>query len=371
MRAPSRGGRARAATRPRRGRLRSPRVISARRRGAARRRGKPADTRTGPGSAPPAGIERGRLPWTPSRSSLSPAAKGLRIRRWQAERRPRSHVGNHRTRLIGCIGWKTNMAHPCPPCRPRPGWYRPDPMRPAALLLLVAAGCTRPAAPAWHVRNGFIRDEQGRAVILRGANLSDAHKRPPSASTSISSRTSSVSGRRGDSTPSGSSPSGPRSSRKRADTTTPISTHWHSVPSGRERRGSRWSSTCTRTCMAKASASTELPDGRVMLHATPAYRPTSPWFENVFDPQRRGVRGRLLCIGRHAVALHRGLAARRAAPGGIPSVIGFDILNEPAWGTHDPSAYDTIRCSRCTSASSRRSGPSRRSGSPSSSRGRA
>ncbi len=38
-----------------------------------------------------------------------------------------------------------------------------------------------PAAPppTWHVSNGFLRDAEGRAVVLRGANVSGKNKNPP------------------------------------------------------------------------------------------------------------------------------------------------------------------------------------------------
>jgi endoglycosylceramidase len=48
-----------------------------------------------------------------------------------------------------------------------------------ALLVVSCGSGPQPASPAWSVSGGFIRDPQGRAVIMRGANVSGRHKFPP------------------------------------------------------------------------------------------------------------------------------------------------------------------------------------------------
>jgi endoglycosylceramidase len=49
---------------------------------------------------------------------------------------------------------------------------------PLALGLVLLAGCGK-SPPGWHVRGNFLRGPDGRAAILRGANVSGAQKAPP------------------------------------------------------------------------------------------------------------------------------------------------------------------------------------------------
>lgn len=52
----------------------------------------------------------------------------------------------------------------------------------ALLTLALLSSCAPPTPappPRWSVKDSFIRDPEGRAVILRGANVSGRHKEPP------------------------------------------------------------------------------------------------------------------------------------------------------------------------------------------------
>jgi endoglycosylceramidase len=62
---------------------------------------------------------------------------------------------------------------------------RTAPLASSVALLALVSGCGEPAAPAStpppsiHVANGFVRDLEGRALLLRGMNLAGAHKQKP------------------------------------------------------------------------------------------------------------------------------------------------------------------------------------------------
>jgi endoglycosylceramidase len=62
----------------------------------------------------------------------------------------------------------------------------PSPLGGAVVALLLTSACSAPSEvvapvpqPGLHVRGGFIRDEDGRALLLRGLNLAGSHKVTP------------------------------------------------------------------------------------------------------------------------------------------------------------------------------------------------
>ena len=48
-----------------------------------------------------------------------------------------------------------------------------------ALALVLAVSCSSGPPPPYYVENGFLRDSDGRALVLHGANVSGRNKFPP------------------------------------------------------------------------------------------------------------------------------------------------------------------------------------------------
>ncbi|NVB84597.1 MAG: cellulase family glycosylhydrolase [Kofleriaceae bacterium] len=213
----------------------------------------------------------------------------------------------------------------------------------AWLGLLVLAGCgdSQPAAPRWHVADDYLRAPDGRAVILRGANL-------------------------------GSQKFAPYLDDK--------------TPADYARARDEWGFNSLRFVMTWAAVE-PMPDvyddtyldGVVErmrwahdagLHVVldmhqdiygegfgfdgaprwtcdesryAAFVPVEPWFLNAVDPNVTACVDEFYTradLREHFVAAWHHVAERLV---GEPAVIGFDVLNEPNWGTYPIFQFETDR----------------------------
>jgi endoglycosylceramidase len=210
-------------------------------------------------------------------------------------------------------------------------------------LLLVGCSSDPGGIPqSWHVSGGFLRDAQGRAVILRGVNLSGAQKSAPYIDDK--------------------------------------------QPADWQRIRNDWGMNAVRFVMTWAAV--EPDEGRyddayldkvaermrwaqsyglvvvIDMHEDifgegfgfdgaprwacdearyAAFVPTTPWFANAVD------RNVMACVDdfytradrqQHFVAAWRHVAERLAAE---PAVIGFDVLNEPLWGSYSILTFEHDR----------------------------
>jgi len=209
------------------------------------------------------------------------------------------------------------------------------------LLAVVACGDSEPARARWHVANGFLRAPDGRAVILRGANL-------------------------------GGQKFAPYLDDKQ--------------PADYQRMRDAWGMNSLRFVMTWAAVEPQTGmyndaylDGVVErmrwahdagIHVVldmhqdiygegfgfdgaprwtcdearyAAFMPVEPWFLNAVDPSVTACVDEFYTradLREHFVGAWRHVAERLA---GEPAVIGFDVLNEPNWGTYPLFMFENDR----------------------------
>lgn len=222
---------------------------------------------------------------------------------------------------------------------------RPGPLHLLVLatsFALVACAADAPPTPAYHVEQGLIRDSLGRAVILRGVNLSGDHKRSPTSAFTARPKLAAVSERWG--------MEGLRflvswtalepergvydeayltALRQRLDWAAAhgllvvLDMHQDVYGEGFGGNGApRW--TCDEAEYA-------------------AHVPKSPWFLNYQSPPVMRCFDQL--YGDATRRADFAAAWRRLAQAFAdhPAVLGFDPLNEPHWGTHPVFSFERER----------------------------
>lgn len=209
------------------------------------------------------------------------------------------------------------------------------------LATIALASCAKDPAPAWHVANGALRAPDGRAVILRGANLGDQKMAPylddkqPADYQSLRDLW------------------GMNAIR--------FVMTWAAVePSPGTYDDAYLDQVAERLQWASASNLSVVLDMHEDVYGEgfgfdgaprwacdearyAAFVPQDPWFLDTQDPNV------MACVDdfytaadrqQHFVDAWHHVAARLA---GEPAVIGFDVLNEPAWGTYPIFQFERDR----------------------------
>jgi endoglycosylceramidase len=213
----------------------------------------------------------------------------------------------------------------------------------ALAWIVVIAGCgDAPAPQSYHVRAGFLRDPDGRAVIMRGVNLAGAHKYPPYLDDKQPAdyervRTDwSMNGLRFLMTWSAVEPEPGRYDDAYLDAVAErlawanaagllvvLDMHQDIYGEGFGFDGApRW--TCDEAHYA-------------------AFTLESPWFLNSVDPEVQACFDELYTLPerRSAIAAAWRHVAERL--GDAPAVIGFDPMNEPSWGSYPIFQFERDR----------------------------
>ena len=213
----------------------------------------------------------------------------------------------------------------------------------AAVFLVTAAGCHDAAEPArWHVRAGVLRAPDDRAVVLRGVNLSGAQKSAPYLDDKQ-----------------------PADYQRLRDAwgfnAIRFIMTWAAVEPAEGRYDDAYlDGVADRLAWADASGLSVVLDMHEDIYGEgfgfdgapswtcdasryAAFVPKTPWFINATDPQVTA------CVDdfythadrrQHFIDAWAHVAARLAH---APAVIGFDILNEPNWGTYPVFQFEPDR----------------------------
>lgn len=215
-------------------------------------------------------------------------------------------------------------------------------MRPAfACALLLVAGCGN-SAPGWHVGGGFLRAPDGRAAILRGVNLSGAQKNAPYLDDKVEADWD----------------------RVRADwgmNAIRFVMTWSAVEPELGRFDDAYlDSVAARMAWAEAAGLAVVLDMHEDVYGEgfgfdgaprwtcdearyAAFMPQMPWFVNTVDPNVEACVDGLYeraDLHQQFVDAWRHVARRLAAS---PAIVGFDVLNEPEWGSYSIFQFEQDR----------------------------
>jgi endoglycosylceramidase len=211
----------------------------------------------------------------------------------------------------------------------------------AVAFAVAVTGCGK-TAPQWHVDGGFLRAPDGRAVILRGVNLSGAQKNAPYLDDKTAADYD----------------------RVRSDwgmNAVRFVMTWAAVEPDEGRYDDAYlDAVAERLGWAQAAGLSVVLDMHEDVYGEgfgfdgaprwscdaaryAAFVPQMPWFVNTLDPNV------IACVDgfyeraelqQHFVDAWRHVAARL---GGAPAVVGFDVLNEPEWGSYSIFDFEQDR----------------------------
>jgi len=212
----------------------------------------------------------------------------------------------------------------------------------ALIAIALVTGCGESAPPTWHVSAGFLREPDGRAAILRGANISGAQKYAPYLD---------------DKTPAD-------YVRARAEwgfNAARFLMTWAAVePAEGVYDDAYLDAVAERIGWAAAADMVVILDMHQDIYGEgfgfdgaprwtcdeahyAAFVPQEPWYLNAANAEVQACVDEFYASDERRaqfVGAWRHVAERLA---GVPGVIGFDILNEPTWGTYPLFEFEQDR----------------------------
>lgn len=208
----------------------------------------------------------------------------------------------------------------------------------AVACAVLAAACTSSSPPHWHVSGNALRDPDGRAVILRGVNLSGAQKNTPY----LDDKTLADYQRVRDAW-------GFNAIR--------FLMTWSAVePAQGQYDDAYLDQVAERIGWAQQSGLVVILDMHEDVYGEgfgfdgaprwtcdesryAAFVPQTPWFLSNFDPNVEACVDDFYTMREKQFAAAWAHVAQKLAK--VDGVIGFDVLNEPGWGTHPIFKFET------------------------------
>jgi endoglycosylceramidase len=207
------------------------------------------------------------------------------------------------------------------------------------LVLGALAACGADEAPRWHVAGDHLRTPDGRAAVLRGVNLSNAQKAPPYLDP-------------------GPAEEWARLRSELGFNAVRFVMTWAAIEPERGRYDDAYlDGVLARLAWAEAAGLYVILDMHQDVYGEgfgfdgaprwtcdaaryEAFQRTEPWFLNNFDPNvvacvdrfyaDPDLRGRFIAAWAHVAERLQGAGA----------VVGFDVLNEPMWGSYSSFDYE-------------------------------
>ncbi len=210
----------------------------------------------------------------------------------------------------------------------------------AWLWIAVVAGCSEPVVEGWRVQGGFVRDPDGRAVIMRGVNLSGSQKAAPY----LDDKTSADYARVRDAW-------GMNAIRFVMPWAAVEPDHGRYDDAFLDRVAERIGWANDHNLLVVIDMHQDVYGEGFGFDGAPrwtcdeahytAFVPTTPWYLNTVDPEVQACFDALYTEHtQDFAAAWRHVASRLAS---LPAVIGFDVLNEPSWGSYEVFRFEQDR----------------------------
>lgn len=210
------------------------------------------------------------------------------------------------------------------------------------MVVVLLVGCSDAPPSGWHVRDGFLRDPEGRAVIMRGVNLSGSQKAAPYLDDKTAADYQRVSADWG------------------MNAVRFVMT-WAAVePQAGAYDDAYLDAVAERIGWANDSGLLVVLDMHQDVYGEgfgfdgaprwtcdeahyAAFVPTSPWFLNTVNAEVQACFDELYTSAERRASFAAAWRHVAERLGALPGIVGFDPMNEPSWGSYPIFSFEHDR----------------------------